>query len=207
MKRAQHSSTGMSSHRLNKIWRMMRQRCYNQNDQAYKNYGGKGVKVCEEWHTFKFFMEWALNNGYQDGLTIERKDSNGDYCPSNCEWITRAENCRRARKGKPGGRKGTGKVIEFNGESKTIQRWAEEIGIKDTTLHQRIANWGIEKALTTKPKPRYSGKLYTVNGVTKNLTEWAKELGVHPTTLKGRLQRGWEVEEALTTKNKWDKNN
>ena len=77
----------------------MKTRCNNPSDQHYKNYGGKGVKVCEEWSGedgVQRFVDWALANGYQDNLTIDRKDPNGDYCPENCQWITQGDNARRA---------------------------------------------------------------------------------------------------------------
>lgn len=87
--------------RLYRIWKAMNKRCRNPNAINYKWYGGKGVTVCSEWEkNYEPFQKWALNNGYQDHLTIERKDPNKSYCPSNCEWITRAENASHARKGK-----------------------------------------------------------------------------------------------------------
>ena len=83
----------VSSERLHNIWAAMKQRCYNPNNVSYKNYGGKGVCVCEEWKdSYKNFREWSLSNGYSDELTIDRKDFNGDYEPSNCRWISLEEN-------------------------------------------------------------------------------------------------------------------
>ena len=82
------------------IWHVMKQRCGNPNNPNYKYYGGKGVKVCEEWEDFAKFAEWANANGYYEQgkvphsqkLSIDRIDSNGDYCPDNCQWITMQEN-------------------------------------------------------------------------------------------------------------------
>ena len=77
----------------------MKTRCLNPRAQNYSYYGGKGIAICEEWlHSFEAFYDWAMGNGYKDGLTIDRKDSNGDYCPSNCQWITQSENAARANK-------------------------------------------------------------------------------------------------------------
>lgn len=90
---------GISGTRLYNILQGMKTRCNNPNDQHYQNYGGKGIKVCEEWSGkdgAQNFTDWALANGYAENLTIDRKDSNGDYCPENCQWITRGENARRA---------------------------------------------------------------------------------------------------------------
>jgi hypothetical protein len=86
---------GESSTRLHRIWRGMRNRTTNPNVTHYRNYGGKGVQVCEEWRDFIVFRDWALAHGYADDLTIERIDSRGDYEPANCEWITGSENARR----------------------------------------------------------------------------------------------------------------
>ncbi len=77
----------------------MKQRCNNPNDKGYRYYGAKGVSVCQEWKTLKDFETWALANGYQEGLTIDRIDSDGNYEPSNCQWISRKENARKQRRG------------------------------------------------------------------------------------------------------------
>lgn len=86
-----------SKTRLYRIWAAMRDRCNRPGSINYKWYGGKGVKVCEEWsNDYESFRDWALANGYEDGLTIDRIDSEKDYCPSNCRWLTRSENARIA---------------------------------------------------------------------------------------------------------------
>lgn len=86
--------------RLVRIWHNMKQRCYNKNAKGYQWYGGKGVKICEEWmQSFKAFQDWAVANGYADNLTIDRIDSDKDYCPENCRWITHSENAARSHKG------------------------------------------------------------------------------------------------------------
>lgn len=83
--------------RLYRIMRCMHQRCYNKKHHAYKNYGGKGVTVCAEWHDYRNFKQWALANGYADNLTIDRIDSDGNYEPSNCQWISLAFNTFKAK--------------------------------------------------------------------------------------------------------------
>jgi len=82
---------GMTKTRLYSIWHCMRKRCNNANSDAYHNYGGRGIKICPEWDNFLVFHEWALNSGYSDKLTIDRKDNNGNYTPDNCKWSTRKE--------------------------------------------------------------------------------------------------------------------
>lgn len=82
--------------RLYRIWQGMLNRCRRPKDKYYQRYGGRGISVCEEWHCFPAFYEWAMANGYQDNLTIDRIDVNGNYEPSNCQWLTMAENSRKA---------------------------------------------------------------------------------------------------------------
>lgn len=190
-----NESHGMSKHRLYRIWKHIKQRCNNPNDQAYRNYGGKGVKVCKEWEeSFVAFKDWALSNGYEEHLTIDREDSDGNYEPSNCRWVTRAENTRRARKGRK-----SAHLVEYKGEKKTLEEWSEELGIKYITLYTRLRRTGsMEKAVNYKdPSIEY----ITYQGVTKPLYQWAEEIGVKPDTLWQRLYRlHWSVEKALTTK-------
>lgn len=95
---AKHNESHNHKTRLYGIWAGMRQRCNNPNKDAYKYYGGKGVKVCEEWNDYSKFKEWALSNGYNDNLSIDRIDANGNYCPLNCRWLTISENTARANK-------------------------------------------------------------------------------------------------------------
>lgn len=88
---------GESNTRLYNIWKVVKQRCYNTKGSGYKWYGGKGVVMCDEWkNNFQEFRDWALSHGYDENLTIDRIDSDGNYEPNNCRWITQAENTRRA---------------------------------------------------------------------------------------------------------------
>lgn len=78
-------------------WKAMKQRCKNPNCKAYKNYGERGIKVCEEWEEFEPFLSWSLSNGYSKGLDLDRKDNDGNYTPDNCRWISREENINNRR--------------------------------------------------------------------------------------------------------------
>jgi hypothetical protein len=83
---------GVSTTRPYKIWRGIMSRCLNQEAKDYGAYGGRGIKICEEWRDPINFVTWAFSNGYSDGLQIDRKDNDGNYCPENCRWVTRIIN-------------------------------------------------------------------------------------------------------------------
>lgn len=126
--------------RLYTAWKNMRQRCVNENRKDYPAYGGRGIAVCPEWqNSFPAFMAWALETGYQDGLTIDRIDTNGQYCPENCRWATKKEQANNRR---------SNRVLTMGGKSQTMQLWADELGIEASTLRRRLyCGWPVERAL------------------------------------------------------------
>lgn len=83
--------------RLYTVWSDMKQRCFNKNLRSYEHYGGRGIKICDEWKSFEQFYKWAMRSGYEPILTIDRKDNNGDYTPENCHFITKSENSKKTR--------------------------------------------------------------------------------------------------------------
>lgn len=94
---------GVRNTKLYKVYNCIKQRCYNPNNPSYRKYGAKGVKMCDEWlNSYEVFHEWATEHGYipDVGLSIDRIDSNGNYCPENCQWITRSENTARSNYGR-----------------------------------------------------------------------------------------------------------
>lgn len=137
---------GMTKTRLYKIWINMKQRCNNPNSTKYKCWGGKGVKVCNEWLDFNNFKKWAYENNYNDSLTIDRIDVNGDYAPENCRWATYKEQANN---------KTDNHFLTMNNETHTIAEWIEILNIvSSATVYRRIREygWTYEKALLTPPK-------------------------------------------------------
>lgn len=128
--------------RLRGIWNGMIQRC----KPGHKYHGDKGIAVCEEWLAFENFRNWALNNGYDNVLTIDRIDNGADYCPANCRWVTRTAQQRNTS---------YNVNLSFNGETHCLSEWAEIIGISKHALYNRIRRgWSAERALST-PANKY----------------------------------------------------
>ena len=107
----------------------MLDRCENAKDNRYSAYGARGISVCQEWHDSVAFINWALSNGYSDGLQLDRVDTNGDYEPNNCRFITCKENNRNKR---------NNHVLTINGETMTVTGWAEKSGVKRKTIFERL---------------------------------------------------------------------
>ena len=134
------------SHRLHTIWTNMKQRCYNENADNYAAYGGRGIKVCEEWKDdYRAFYEWAMSNGYADDLTIDRVDVDGNYEPGNCRWAddrTQRLNTRRGKK----------YIWTIDGETKHVLDWCEQFGVSYGTAKYRVEIMGLtpKEALTKK---------------------------------------------------------
>ncbi|MDC2867518.1 hypothetical protein [Bacillus sp. BP-3] len=135
--------------RLYGIWRTMKQRCTNPNAINYKIYGGRGIRVCDEWNEFPNFRSWALSNGYEETLTIEREDVNKGYEPENCSWITRAEQTRNTR---------TNMKLTINNETKCMAEWCRVYGKKKITVMKRIARGMDPIDALTKPVQKYKKK-------------------------------------------------
>jgi hypothetical protein len=131
-------SHGMSGSRTHKIWCGMRKRCSNPRARGFHNYGGRGIKVCVRWNSFQNFL--ADMGEAPDGLSIDRKDMNGDYEPGNCRWATPAIQSRNKR----------GNVnLSFDGRTQCLTDWAIELGVSMQTLHSRLADgWSATQALS-----------------------------------------------------------
>lgn len=145
-KEAKHNyKHGMTHSKLYSIWHNMKDRCYRENHRFYKDYGGRGIIVCDEWkNDFTSFYEWSIKSGYKNGLTLDRIDNDSIYSPDNCRWETRTIQANNRR---------TNHLIEFNGEQKSLTEWSKEYSINYQTIQTRLLRgWSIEKALTTPSK-------------------------------------------------------
>lgn len=141
------SSKNNSTHhdsktRLYNIWCSMKGRCNNSNNDAYSNYGGRGIKVCDEWNdSFESFKEWANSSGYTDKLTIDRIDNDGNYCPENCKWSTYSEQANNRR---------SSNIIYIGLSKGTLSQWLKIYSMSHGVFYSRInAGWTVESAITT----------------------------------------------------------
>lgn len=154
-------------------------RCYNEKCPPYKNYGGRGIKMCDRWLGSDGFVNFFADMGQRPGkgYSLDRIDNNGDYSPDNCRWtdMKTQNNNRRSNR-----------FFTYNGETLSESQWADKMGINRGTLHQRLKRMPIEQALTMK-KQEKKDWLYKL----------AKERGVDKLRAYKRLQRGWSLEDAL----------
>lgn len=137
---------GMCKTPVYKVWHAMLDRCRNSNNQSWKDYGGRGVSVCERWHDFSNFI--ADMGERPTGGTLDRIDVNGNYEPSNCRWISQAGNANNRR---------NNRLIEFQGEVATLSEWSKKYGMHKGTLKNRLdSGWPFEAAVSMPPDRRAS---------------------------------------------------
>lgn len=128
----------------------MKKRCSNPSD---KHYGAKGIKVCDEWSIdFRVFMEWAMDNGYSDGLTIERKCNDKNYCPDNCTWVTMAEQAKNTSQNI---------FITRNGKTQILSDWCKQLGLNTRTIMWRYETGIRGEELFAPKKITMKGKHHT----------------------------------------------
>lgn len=179
----------LENRRIYNCWSGMKSRCFNKNNQDYKDYGGRGITICEEWLTFDNFCKWSLANGYKDSLTIDRINVNGNYEPTNCRWASIIEQANNKRRNH---------FIEYKGKKLTIAQWARELNVSPTVIQQRLKrNLPVEKVLC--PQIKETKKLITYHNKTLSIRQWSKLTGLKEQTIGRRLKKGWSIEDALTT--------
>lgn len=180
---------GESGTRLYTLWKGMKARCYNFNHASYKNYGGRGIKVCEEWrNNYLTFRDFFLNLGYDETLptgqqTIERIDTNKNYEPSNCILISRAQQNLNKR---------NNHVVTYRGVTKTVTEFSNALGLDVETVLNRINNYGysIEEALEIPVRkcPHKNAPKYEVDGESLTMREWAEKFGMTRSQLKSKAR-------------------
>lgn len=173
--------------RLYREWFAMKQRCNYKKHKQFKNYGGRGISVCKEWmNSFESFRDWALCSGYNDSLTIDRIDVNGNYSPENCRWIThKVQQNNRTNN----------RYITHNGETKTLSEWCEIYNIKFSTLKHRLDDLKIPFDVAIKmdglSKVDYCGRKISI----RRLAQWKRV--DYRRLLYATLINGENVETAL----------
>ena len=175
--------------RLKSIYNGMRLRCYNEDNVNYKYYGGKGVAICDEWLlSFENFFDWAINNGYNENLTIDRIDSEKEYSPDNCKWSTKKEQAYN---------RSMSVKLTLNGRTMYMTEWAEELEIDKKILSWRYNNGWSDEEILSRPRDYKESKLL-LNGETHSMSEWSRITGIKVATISDRMKKGWSVEDALT---------
>lgn len=204
-----HTHKVWRSERLRVLFKGIKRRCYYPKASNYKYYGGKGVRICDEWlNNPKAFQDWCYSNGYDDTLTIDRIDTNGDYCPENCRWISKHDNSENTSKTN---------YIESYSISNTVLNWSRLFGISKNALYnikRRKGDTAVQEYIDKRVKTAIDesqgkfpilffrdikpgeisifdnrhkissyydnkSKVLTVNGKTKTCKEWSLELGFH----------------------------
>lgn len=132
---------GLSRHPLFPVWHSMMARCFKPHNHAYKDYGARGITVCERWQSVEHFIEDA-SRLWLPGLTLDRIDNDGNYEPGNVRWTDETAQSRNRR---------SNVYLTFNGKRQTLFEWADDVGIPRRTLWARIRSygWSVDKALTT----------------------------------------------------------
>jgi len=183
--------SGSAEHSTYGIWTGMRARCNNPKSKTYRNYGGRGIKVCARWNdSYEHFLE---DMGLRpDGMQIDRIDNNKGYEPGNCRWVTNITNSRNTRKNVH---------ITLDGETMCVAEWAERLGISRNTLCHRLSKCttspSVKDALTRPPRCDVT---YLYDGLSLTMREWSDKTGIGRSTLYSRIVlRGWPIEKALTT--------
>lgn len=138
--------------RLQKTFSHMKERCYDESDKRYADWGGRGIGICPEWlENPESFIEWSVAHGYEIGLTIDRIDNDKDYSPDNCRWVTLAENNQNRR---------SSRFYTFNGKTMNLTQWCKEYQMSRSMVNKRLEmGWDFEKAITTPKRQRNTQEL------------------------------------------------
>ena len=198
---------GLSKHSLFQVHSKMISRCYNHKDPSFSNYGSRNIEVWKDWKdSFVDFYEWSIENGYKEGLSLDRVNNDGNYAPFNCRWATVAEQNRNRR---------NNRIFTAFGDTKCLWDWGNDkrcvVGVWALRSRMDSGKWtdNFEGALTTKEDRKLSGrtkknnKYLTAFGETKCMSEWVEDerCVVGGDRLRDRIAEGWEHLAAITTVN------
>lgn len=126
-----------------RVWQGIKERCLKPEHKSYKDYGGRGIKICERWMKFENFIA-DMGDRPSNFYSIERRDNDGDYEPGNCCWVQKRQQARNSR---------NNHIVEYNGKSQTLVEWSEELGMTFSTIRTRLhRGWSVERALSTRIK-------------------------------------------------------
>ena len=186
-----------TSHPLYPVWNQMKARCYNPKSNRYHNYGGRGIEVCWEWRNdFWAFEKWANRSGWRKGYQIDRINTDGNYEPDNCRWVTPKDNNRNRR---------NNRLVTYLGVTKTLSEWADDdrSQVSYKVLWERMQDgWKFEKALLTPMRRKNGYRVIRAWEEEKSITEWVEDPrcpGVNIKTLWKRINDGWVPERAIST--------
>lgn len=186
--------TAVELRRLKRNWKGMHERCRDSKHKSFAYYGGRGITVDPAWNDFRVFLKWALENGYQPGLKIDRRDNDADYSPGNCRFVPHVVNCNNTR---------VNVRIAAYGEIKSQSEWGRDSrsAVSRRTIARRIdKGFASEEAMSQKP---YEGiqRLVVAFGESKSVAEWCQDRRcvVPYGALIFRLDNGWNAEAAIIT--------
>lgn len=178
---------GLSRTLVYRSWKNALSRCTDNTNKSYKNYGGRGIYVCDRWKDFTTFYQ-DMGDPPTDEHSLDRIDNDGPYSPENCRWATRHQQARN---------KQSSKYITYRGHEYELNDICEKFDLKTSTVKKRLQlGWSIEKALET---PVRNSVYLTYQGKTHNLNIWEHITGIPQQTLNMRIRRGWSVKRTLTT--------
>lgn len=189
---------GIGHCRLYRIYSNMKQRCNNPKNHKYEMYGARGIKVCDEWndsHGLKTFYDWAMANGYSDELTLDRIDTNGNYEPSNCRWVTAKEQSENTRRNL---------YVVCYGERITSTEFERRYKISRSFLKKWL-NRGLtpEEIIAKHSDPECGkdkgGAKIAFNGETLSYRQWGNKMNIRGGIIRDRVSKGWDIEKAITT--------
>ncbi len=179
-------------------WKAMNSRCRNEKNVEYRNYGGRGIKICKRWNSFWKFYEDMGDR--PKGTSLDRINNNGNYEPNNCRWATPLEQSRNTRKIR---------FVEWEGSKVPLGELCERLGLRKGTVGKRLdKGYSLEEAVRpedygTWEKSTSRDRLFIYKGITKRLTywiqEWSKKYEIKEVTLWSRINKGWSIEKVLNT--------